>query len=291
MSEQAKLSTEIASASRIVGREKAIELVAKAGFTAFDLSMFDLIRYDWQGGVASAGNTPLNGSDYVAYARSLKKIGLDNGIVCNQSHAPFPTFAKGIKDWVLRAIECTAIVGGKICVVHPDNNKCAEENAEFFFDILPFARSCGVKIATENMWNWNDETNRATRAACSFHDDFLNHVLAVNDEYFGACLDIGHAEMFGEETSAVKMIETLGEHLIALHIHDNNKLNDSHAIPYSMDIDFAPIASALKRRGYKGDFTLEADTFLSDHDETNVSIGLKKLYDACKRFYDEFLNA
>lgn len=43
-----KISTEIGSISRHVGYEKAIEYVAKAGFDAFDLSMFDMARYDWE---------------------------------------------------------------------------------------------------------------------------------------------------------------------------------------------------------------------------------------------------
>ena len=45
----------------------------------------------------------------------LKKIGLDNGIVCNQSHAPFPTYCDEIRSYYKRALECTAEAGGKIC--------------------------------------------------------------------------------------------------------------------------------------------------------------------------------
>ena len=39
-----KISTEIFSASKIVGEEKAIELIAKAGFDAWDFSMFYMCR-------------------------------------------------------------------------------------------------------------------------------------------------------------------------------------------------------------------------------------------------------
>lgn len=42
-----KISTEIGSASALVGEEKAVELVAKAGFDGWDFSMFQLFRYDW----------------------------------------------------------------------------------------------------------------------------------------------------------------------------------------------------------------------------------------------------
>ena len=47
-------------------------------------------------------------------------IGLDNGILCNQSHAPFPSRGP-IIPYLKRALECTAEAGGKICIIHPDN--------------------------------------------------------------------------------------------------------------------------------------------------------------------------
>lgn len=41
-----KISTEIASAAALVGEEKAVEYTAKAGFDAWDFSMFDMCKYD-----------------------------------------------------------------------------------------------------------------------------------------------------------------------------------------------------------------------------------------------------
>ena len=125
-----KTSTQIEEASLILGEEKAVEYVAKAGFDGWDFSMFAMCKYDWQSGKLLENNHPLAGKDYLAFARRLKKIGLDNGIVCNQSHAPFPSSCPEIRSYLKRAIECTAEAGGEICVIHPDNNKSAEENAE-----------------------------------------------------------------------------------------------------------------------------------------------------------------
>ena len=42
-----RTSTQIETASVLVGEEKAVEYVAKAGFDAWDFSMFDMCRYDW----------------------------------------------------------------------------------------------------------------------------------------------------------------------------------------------------------------------------------------------------
>lgn len=285
-----KISTEINSASRIIGEEKAIEYYAKAGFDAWDFSMFRMCKYDRNTATAVPGDHPLAGSNYLAFARKLKQIGLDNGIVCNQSHAPFPTSCADIRSYLKRAIECTAEAGGNICIIHPDNNKTPEENAQIYFDVLPFAKECGVKIATENMWNWDEEKDCSSFAACATPDSFNAHLDAVNDEYMVACLDIGHAEMKGSNTSAVEMILALGDRLEALHIHDNDKWHDLHQIPLSMDINFEEIVAALKKINYRGYFTLEADRYLSDFDKDNIFDGMVNLRKSVSKLAEMFDN-
>ena len=286
-----KTSTEIHSAALIVGEEQAIEYIAKAGFDAWDFSMFRMCRYDFKEKKVLPTDHPLAGNEYLKYARRLRQIGLDNGIECNQSHAPFPTYVSEIRALYKRAIECTAEAGGKICIIHPDNYKSAEENAEIYFELLPFAKSYGVKIATENMWNWNNELKCAAPAACSHHDDFVKHLDAVGDDYFTACLDIGHAEMEGLNTTAVDMIRAIGPRLGALHVHDNDLHNDSHQIPFSMKIDFDAVIKALKEVNYKGDMTLECDAYLHSfckNDKSKTFEGIKNLANTAKRLVEMF---
>ena len=125
-----KISTEIASAARKIGEEKTIELLAKAGFDAWDFSLFAMCPYDWDALCARPGSHPLAGPDGLAFARRLKRVGLDCGIVCNQSHAPFPSSCPEVRSYLKRAIECTAEAGGQICIIHPDNDASPEENAQ-----------------------------------------------------------------------------------------------------------------------------------------------------------------
>ena len=278
-----KISTEIKSSSRFVGERKAIELIAKAGFDAWDFSMFSMIHYDWKNRVGRLTDHPIAGSGAYKFARELRDIGESNGIVCNQSHAPHPTYCKEIADCYEKCLELTAEAGGKICIIHPDNYKPAEENAEIFNRLLPVAKGCGVKIATENMWNWNEAKGSADSAACSDPKSFLDHLNAVNDEYLVACLDIGHSEMAGLNTNAPEMIDALGSHLQALHIHDNDKKGDSHAIPFSMNIDFDAVAKALKRNNYQGYLTLEAVNHLNRYNAENLFDGIQELAAAVKK--------
>lgn len=277
-----KISTEIYSSARHIGEEKTIELLAKAGFDCWDFSMFEMARIDWSTYKLKETGHPLEGPDYIKFAKQLKKVADDCGIECNQSHAPFPSKIVGM-DNLKRAIECTAIAGGKICIIHPDNNSSAEENAKMYNELLPYAKEYGVKIATENMWNWDDKLNQSSFAACATAEDFKKHIDIVNDPYLVACLDLGHAEMVGSGDGAPYMIRELGGRLQALHIHDNDKHGDSHQIPFSMQIDFNEIAKALKEINYQGELTLEADRYLEAYNKDNIFEGIKKLAESARR--------
>ena len=282
-----RISTEINSLSKLVTPQKAIELVAKAGFDAWDFSMFDMARFVKGTDNIMDSDHPLHSANYAAYAKELRKIGEDCGIVCNQSHAPFPCRGTEMMYYLKRAIECTAEAGGKICIIHPANDDTPEKNAELYQTLLPFAKECGVKIATENMWNWTraNGLDQAAPAACSDPASFNAHLDAVNDDFLVACLDIGHAEMKGLGTSAPEMIRALGSRLQALHIHDNDKWHDSHEIPFSMALDWNAIVKALVDIDYQGYFTLECSYHLINAGYTaeNVHLGVQNLADAAKK--------
>ena len=286
-----KISTEIASVAKLIGEEKTVEYVAKAGFDAWDLSLFDLGRYDWGKQCLMQTDHPLTGPNYLAFVRQLRHIGEDNGIHCNQSHAPFPVECPAILDLQKKAIECTAEAGGKICIIHPDNKKNADENARMYEDLLSFAKSCGVKIATENMWNWDRVLDQAAPAACSDPESFNAHLDAVNDPDFVACLDLGHAEMRGLNTTAVDMIHALGSRLQALHIHDNDRCNDSHQLPFTMDMQFEPIVRALKDIGYSGYFTLEVDRYPSSFTADTAFTCVQNMAATARKLADMFEQA
>ena len=278
-----KTSTEIYSAARITGEEKAVELVAKAGFDAWDFSMFDMCSVDRTSLIVNATKHPLSGRDYLKFASRLRRIGEDNGIVCNQSHAPFPSIYPECELYLKRAIECTAEAGGTICVIHPEDSVSVEDNVRMYQELLPFAKEHGVRLATENMWSWDNHTDRASFAICATADSFCSLIDAVNDEYLVACLDIGHAEMMGDLASAEGLIRALGKRLKALHIHDNDRWHDSHQIPFSMNIDFKKVTDALNEIGYDGYFTLEAERYLADFTEGNVADGMSDLYSSVKK--------
>ncbi len=286
-----KISTEINSTAQIVGEECAVEMVARAGFDGWDLSMFSMCRYDGRDRPLLPNDHPLAGNGYLSFVRKLKQIGLDNGIVCNQAHAPYPVYCPPIRDYLMRAIECAAEAGAQICVIHPDNNASPEENAKMYRQLLPFAKSCGVKIATENMWNRDPVTQKLTVAACATPKSFCDHIDVVNDPDFVACLDVGHAELEGMGTSAAEMILALGHRLQALHLHDNDHISDLHLRPFDGSVHFPSVVDALKKIGYRGWFTMEAYGYVNGLEPAQTLAGLQKLTSAGRKLANMFENA
>ncbi|MBQ6728119.1 MAG: sugar phosphate isomerase/epimerase [Clostridia bacterium] len=286
-----RIATEMEWLYEYVGDEKAVELIAKAGFDGFDYSLFKMTQFDWKNGKGYLReNHPLNSPDYVKHCHKLRRIAEDNGICCIQSHAPFPVADELFRTLLFKSIEITAEVGGKLIVIHPNNDASVEQNRDMYLELLPFAKECGVKIAAENMWNWDWENERALPAACSTARSFVDHIDAVNDDNLVACLDIGHAEMMKDGTNAVDLILALNHRLQALHIHDNDKIHDRHQIPFSMDIQFEPIIKALQKIDYKGDFDFETIGYAADLKGNDLLGGLKRLCAVARQFVDKFNN-
>lgn len=70
----------------------------------------------------------------------------------------------------------------------------------------------------------------------------------------GICLDFGHAHMMGD---VVEAIETVSEHLIATHIHDNRGRTDEHLLPFDGGLDWASALTATQKVGYDGVWLFE----------------------------------
>lgn len=70
----------------------------------------------------------------------------------------------------------------------------------------------------------------------------------------GICLDTGHAFLLGDVADA---IETVAEHLITTHVHDNNGKRDEHLVPFDGHIDWSLTLMTLQKIGYDGTYLME----------------------------------
>jgi sugar phosphate isomerase/epimerase len=86
------------------------------------------------------------------------------------------------------------------------------------------------------------------------HAGSIVHFIEDDLDGVGICLDIGHAHLDGDVIDAV---ETVSEHLIATHVHDNGGRTDDHLLPFDGTIDWAGALLAVQKVGYDGPFMFE----------------------------------
>ena len=108
------------------------------------------------------------------------------------------------------------------------------------------AAPLGVTIAIEVM------QNELSRAGSLVH--FVEEALEAPGA--GICLDFGHAHLDGD---LIDTIDTVSEHLAAVHLHDNNGRADDHLLPFDGTIDWPGALTGIQKVGYDGALILEVE--------------------------------
>jgi sugar phosphate isomerase/epimerase len=125
--------------------------------------------------------------------------------------------------------------------------------------LMRMAAPLGVRIAVEVL------PNELSRAGSLVH--FVEEDLKTDDDLSaakaGICLDFGHAHLDGDVVDA---IETVSEHVIATHVHDNRGRADDHLLPFEGTIDWPGALTAIQKVGYDGPFMLEINAQGSTRD-------------------------
>ena len=243
-----------------LGVSAAAKAAKTAGFSAFDY----FISLDEK-------DSPLHGEDYRSVVSEIRRAAENEGMRFNQTHAPFRF---PVKQWdepgtfglFVRSLEITALLGAKICVVHPLHHmeyRGHEEeifslNMDYYRKLIPCCREYGVRIGVENMWQKHRIRKTISFDTCSTIPEFIRYLDTLDSESVVACLDVGHVVLPDGPDSPADFIRALGhDRLKALHIHDNDYTRDAHLLPYQGKLDWESIAAALGEIDYTGDFTYE----------------------------------
>lgn len=246
------LSVDIFAVRAKFGDEKAIKMIRQAGFDAVD---YFFGKPEIQG--------EMLGDNYLNSARDIKSMLNANGIFCNQAHAPFiisrsDTFDTSNPNFneLVRSLEFASVLSAKCLVMHGIGVNSEQEffdiNRKFFKSLEPFCEKYNMPIAIENLlWYGKNLTG------CLRTPDEINHMLAALDsQWFTFCCDIGHSALCGVEPQDF-ILNMDNSVLTALHIHDNDRLQDIHSLPYTGFLDWDKITTALSEISYRGDFTYE----------------------------------
>ena len=145
---------------------------------------------------------------------------------------------------IARELGCHALVVhlGTPTVQGGENNRAAAFRS--VEDICRLAEPVGITVALEVLPNpLSDAAGLVTMIERDL--DFPRT---------GICLDFGHAFILGD---VVDTIETVSEHLVTTHVHDNDGRKDDHQVPFDGRINWNMALMTMQKVGYDGTYLME----------------------------------
>ncbi len=158
-----------------------------------------------------------------------------------------------------RQIDCAAQMGAPAILVVPGTvgkgffgtgvryRDAYARAQEALFALEPYARSAGITIGVENVWN-NFLLSPAEMAA------FLDE---IGSPFIKCYFDVGNVILYGESAD---WIETLGSRIACIHVKDFRRAvgNESGFVPLMEgDVDWPAVIPALGAAGFDGALTAE----------------------------------
>lgn len=259
-----KISTSLEHAVKIdkVNYRESARMMKRAGFDGVD---FSLCRNQTE---PQKQLSPEWMDDVLMRAEALRA----EGLAIAQCHLPYfgnhidrpgdggyNDFEAFVLPGLLRALDACGQIGCSVAVIHPYFNAMSvpatkEGNLRLIEKLMPALQRHNVKLALENVYGTAYSDTHTSRA-----EDILPIIEAAGSELVGACIDTGHANIFGLDIA--QMARVYGKKLFALHVNGNAG-KDEHVIPYTMSgwcekMDYYAFSAALKEIGFTGYYNLE----------------------------------
>lgn len=170
--------------------------------------------------------------------------------------APDDSIRKRTKDYFRELICFCSDLGGKIMVVGSPKQRSLvpgdtyeeawERTKAFFSDLLPLAQDCKVTLCIEALPNETD--------FISTLDEAIRFVREINHLNLQTMVDVKSA--VNEGLRLDEAVYKAAPHLRHVHANDVNRLG-----PGMGDVDFTPLAKALKEINYEGFVSVEVFDF------------------------------
>lgn len=233
--------------------EEKIKALYEIGYRYIDISLYNtdcfkerFMRDDWE-----------------AEAKKLKAFSDALGVRLVLSHAPNtnPLAEDNMIDFTKRAIEVLNVLGIDRMVYHAgweagiDKENFFRRNEEYLRELLPLAEANNIKLLVEN----GNGANQRNMYYFFTGSDMREFIEKVNHPLLHACWDIGHANIEGHQYEDIMV---LGEHLLAIHVHDNKGKADYHELLFTGTVNMDEVMCALIDSHYKGYFTFETERIL-----------------------------
>lgn len=248
---------------------KHAAMLKRLGYDALDVDLCNVIYS------GSLHDPMLDGEDWPQKVEAARQECRRLGILPRVCHLPFTYRYSEPRDenfdychaMACRALQAAEILGIRWAVIHI--NKYDQDPELVVSETVAYAKrlldETGVRrtgIAIENSTSMK-----------SIEDTIRIHDILKADGYDVCyCLDVGHAHLNRKYDNDIpSVVRRLGNRLQMLHLHDNCRNRDLHAVPFAGTIPWEETMAALKEIGYPGDFNLEIDfarvppALLEDH--------------------------
>ena len=157
---------------------------------------------------------------------------------------------------IIRSIKDCSVYNIPTLVMHPINGIIPLPQSDIGIDrfkkIIESAEKFNVNIAIENQGN----------------PEYIDLVFKnIQSDRLFFCFDSGHENFYSPH---LDLLDLYGDKLIALHLHDNNGTDDTHALPFAGTVDWDRIAIKLEKINYTGAIALETLNKGFEHIENPV---------------------
>ncbi|MBO2515901.1 MAG: hypothetical protein CW338_01305 [Clostridiales bacterium] len=264
-----KLSMQSGDLPLQFGVERGYALIREAGFDGIDWSLDHAISPSKIRSLDHKGNCLFERSldellEY--YAPSLKAI-RENGLSICLAHSFFPSYVEDheeLIDWSvqmhMRGLEFCEAAGVPYFVIHgisADEGSKERLNMRLYGPLAEFLRDKKTVVCLENLFVNVD--GHIYEGPCGDPSEGADYIDRLNKlagrKAFAFCLDTGHLNLYGKD--AARFVETLGNRIGALHIHDNPGTGDWHMAPLTGSFPWKDWANAMRAAGYSGDLSFE----------------------------------
>jgi sugar phosphate isomerase/epimerase len=170
-------------------------------------------------------------------------------------------------DEIKRALEIAEQIPFRFLVQHlgAPNESFSEKKFEAAMTSIEhlraFAKPLGVRILLENIPN-----------DLSTPDKLVEMIHGAHFDDVGVCFDFGHAHMMG---SVAEGFEILRSHICSTHVHDNDKLKDTHLWPGQGTINWKEAMELFRSAPQTPPLLLE----LAEDEKVNALEKLPELFD------------
>jgi sugar phosphate isomerase/epimerase len=180
-------------------------------------------------------------------ANAIDSLGYDPMVTM---HAPFMDLSPGAVDLKVRGItrerfsqvfDIADVLKPRAIVFHSGYEKWKydhridvwlEGSLNLWPEFVKRASEIGTVIAVENIFEDSPDSLAALMEG-------------LGSKHAGICLDVGHFNIFSK-SPLDHWLESLGDYLVELHLHDNDRGYDSHMAIGEGSFDFDALFAALK---------------------------------------------